>query len=442
MEKQQSIYDLVGVGIGPFNLGLAALLEKTPELNAVFFEKKGGFNWHEGMLLEGTTLQVPFFADLVSMADVTSPYSYLNYLQQHDRLYHFYFLEKFLIPRKEYNDYCRWAAHQLDSCRFGKAVEAVEYIGDQGEPCYQISVRDAQTQKIEVYYSRHVVMGIGSSPTVPSAFQPYMGESILHSAEYLRNKENILKKKSVTVVGSGQSAAEVFLDLLNEQEEYGYQLNWYTRSKGFFPMEYSKLGLEYFTPDYLDFFYRLPQEKKDEILPKQDLLYKGISATTIAAIFDKMYEKSIGNAELAIELRAMTEVAAVTPAENGWQLKCRQWVEDSEFDVDTEAIVFGTGYKSTLPAFLETMEDHLVRDDLGRLAITKDYKVGTAISTPNHLFIQNGEIHTHGVGAPDLGLGAFRNSIIINQLAGKEVYPSKPKGAFQSFRVKKPVMAY
>ncbi|MDQ7860076.1 SidA/IucD/PvdA family monooxygenase [Peribacillus frigoritolerans] len=131
--------------------------------------------------------------------------------------------------------------------------------------------------------------------------------------------------------------------MLNEQEEYGYQLNWYTRSKGFFPMEYSKLGLEYFTPDYLDFFYRLPQEKKDEILPKQDLLYKGISATTIAAIFDKMYEKSIGNAELAIELRAMTEVAAVTPAENGWQLKCRQWVEDSEFDVDTEAIVFWDG---------------------------------------------------------------------------------------------------
>ena len=55
MEKQQSIYDLIGIGIGPFNLGLAALLEKTPELNAVFFEKKGEFNWHEGMLLEGTT---------------------------------------------------------------------------------------------------------------------------------------------------------------------------------------------------------------------------------------------------------------------------------------------------------------------------------------------------------------------------------------------------
>ncbi|MGF1761750.1 lysine N(6)-hydroxylase/L-ornithine N(5)-oxygenase family protein, partial [Photobacterium sagamiensis] len=232
MEKQQSIYDVVGIGIGPFNLGLAALLEKTPELNAVFFEKKQEFNWHEGMLLEGTTLQVPFFADLVSMADVTSPYSYLNYLQQHDRLYHFYFLEKFLIPRKEYNEYCRWTANQLDSCYFGKAVEALEYIKDQEESFYQISVRDEKTQQIEVYYSRHIVMGIGSAPAVPSAFSPYMGESILHSADYLRSKENVLKKKSITVVGSGQSAAEVFEDLLNEQENHGYQLNWYTRSKG------------------------------------------------------------------------------------------------------------------------------------------------------------------------------------------------------------------
>ncbi|MDQ7860074.1 SidA/IucD/PvdA family monooxygenase [Peribacillus frigoritolerans] len=65
-----------------------------------FLRKKREFNWHEGMLLEGTTLQVPFFADLVSMADVTSPYSYLNYLQQHDRLYHFYFLEKILDSTK------------------------------------------------------------------------------------------------------------------------------------------------------------------------------------------------------------------------------------------------------------------------------------------------------------------------------------------------------
>ncbi|MGV2448398.1 UNVERIFIED_CONTAM: lysine 6-monooxygenase, partial [Bacillus sp. ATCC 13368] len=69
MVKQQTIYDVVGIGIVPFNLALAALLEQTPLMNIVFFEKNGEFNCHEGMLLEVTTLHEPFFADLVSMAD-------------------------------------------------------------------------------------------------------------------------------------------------------------------------------------------------------------------------------------------------------------------------------------------------------------------------------------------------------------------------------------
>ncbi len=29
-----------------------------------------------------------------------------------------------------------------------------------------------------------------------------------------------------------------------------YRLDWLTRSEGFFPMEYSKLGLQHFTPEY------------------------------------------------------------------------------------------------------------------------------------------------------------------------------------------------
>lgn len=52
--------DILGIGIGPFNLGLAALLFHHPEIKAVFLEKKPQFRWHEGLLLEGTTLQIPF----------------------------------------------------------------------------------------------------------------------------------------------------------------------------------------------------------------------------------------------------------------------------------------------------------------------------------------------------------------------------------------------
>ena len=87
--------DFIGIGLGPFNLSLAALLEGRPassqgqDLNYVFFEQKDAFSWHDGMLLPNTTLQVPFMADLVSMADPTSRFSFLNYLKQHDRLFGF-----------------------------------------------------------------------------------------------------------------------------------------------------------------------------------------------------------------------------------------------------------------------------------------------------------------------------------------------------------------
>lgn len=83
---------------------------------------------------------------------------------------------------------------------------------------------------------------------------------MFHSAEYLKRKPGGFKGKRVAVVGSGQSAAEVFYDLVGEDE--AEHVSWLTRSKGFFPMEYSNLGLEYFSPDYIDFFYQLPQWKK------------------------------------------------------------------------------------------------------------------------------------------------------------------------------------
>jgi L-lysine 6-monooxygenase (NADPH-requiring) len=36
-------------------------------------------------------IQVPFLADLVTLADPTSPYTFLNYLHEQGRLYRFYF---------------------------------------------------------------------------------------------------------------------------------------------------------------------------------------------------------------------------------------------------------------------------------------------------------------------------------------------------------------
>ena len=58
------------------------------------------------------------------------------------------------------------------------------------------------------------------------------------------------------------SAAEIFYDL--SQSRSG-KLHWFTRSTCFFPIDYSKLTLEMSTPDYIDYFYALPERKKETI---------------------------------------------------------------------------------------------------------------------------------------------------------------------------------
>src|SRR3546814_18342147 len=79
------------------------------------------------MLRSDATRLVPFLADLVSMADPTSRWSFLNHLKQTGRLYPFYIRESFYPLRKEYSDYCRWVAEQLDSVHFDSPVARIAH---------------------------------------------------------------------------------------------------------------------------------------------------------------------------------------------------------------------------------------------------------------------------------------------------------------------------
>ena len=90
-----TIYDFIGIGVGPFNLSLACLTAPLNEINGLFLDQNPGFDWHTGMMLESAHLQTPFMADLVTLADPTSRFSLLNYMKQKGKLYSFYIRESF-----------------------------------------------------------------------------------------------------------------------------------------------------------------------------------------------------------------------------------------------------------------------------------------------------------------------------------------------------------
>jgi lysine N6-hydroxylase len=420
-------FDFAAIGLGPFNLGLACLAEPVDGLDGVFLESREEFSWHPGMMLQDATLQVPFMADLVTMADPTSRYSFLSYLKQTGRLYPFYIRESFYPLRAEYDAYCRWAASQVEGVRFGRHVDRVEHDGE----AYVLTARrrDGST---ETYRAKRLVLGTGTRPHVPSAVSGLDGP-VIHSADYLTHKDELQRRASITVIGSGQSAAEVYLDLLEDIDSHGYELMWATRSPRFFPMEYTKLTLEMTSPEYTRHFQGLPAKTRDELLREQRALYKGISRDLVDAVFDTLYRKRV-HGDVPTRLLTNTElVDASWDADSGrYSLGMRHIELDEPLDLQTEGLVLATGYRAQVPAFVTGIAGRIRFDEQGRYDVAADYTID---HDDEEIYVQNAEEHTHGLIAPDLGMGAYRNSIIIRGMTGREVYPVEQHIAFQEFGV-------
>ncbi|MET7611574.1 SidA/IucD/PvdA family monooxygenase [Streptomyces seoulensis] len=421
LPEASPVLDFVGIGLGPFNLGLACLTEPIEELDGVFLDSKPDFEWHAGMFLDGAHLQTPFMSDLVTLADPTSPYSFLNYLKEKGRLYSFYIRENFYPLRVEYDDYCRWAANKLTSVRFSTTVTEVTY---------EDGVYAVHTDTGDTYRARHLVLGTGTPPYIPEACEG-LGGDFIHNSRYLANKAELQKKRSITLVGSGQSAAEIYYDLLSEIDVHGYRLNWVTRSPRFFPLEYTKLTLEMTSPEYIDYFHALPEDTRYRITAQQKGLFKGIDGELINEIFDLLYRKNLGG---PIQTRLLTNSSLNSAAyENGtYTLSLRQEEQGKDYELESEGLVLATGYQYREPEFLKPVRDRLRYDGHGNFDLGRNYAIDV---TGRGVFLQNAGVHTHSITSPDLGMGAYRNASIIRELLGSEYYPVEKTIAFQEFAV-------
>lgn len=421
------IYDLIGIGIGPFNLGLAALTKPVATLDTLFLDQSDEFNWHPGLMLDEVTLQVPFMADLVTMADPTSPFSFLNFMKHTGRLYKFYIRESFFIFRKEYNAYCRWVLGQLDNCLFSRQVVKVTYE----HPVYVVIAKDTKSGVLSTWHTYKLVLGTGTSPYIPAGIARKTLDKVIHTSGYLYRKDQLIKQRSVTLVGSGQSAAEIFQDLLPEVKN-GLQLNWFTRSERFFPLEnHTKLTLELTSPEYVDYFHALPAEQRKEVLARQNILFKGINSDLINQIYNSLYAMDLNEEEIKVALMANCRLNDIHVEENGtYCLHFTQAEQEKTFEINTDYVILATGYKYIEPEFLTGIASRIRRQADGNFDVQRNYTIDMA---GNEIFVQNAELHTHGISTPDLGMGAYRNSQIINQLTGRTVYAVEQKIAFQAF---------
>lgn len=422
-------FDFIAIGLGPLNLGLACLAAPLEGCNGLFLERKHEFSWHQGMLLDGTTLQNPFLADLVSMADPTSYFSYLNYCKQQGRLYTYYIRENWYLTRQEFNRYCKWAAEQLPNLRFAHDVQAIHY--DEQEGLYHVTGVRGPAGEPFLERARKLVIGIGGTPHFPACCEQTHSAPLIHTSSYLDHKQALQDCRRITVIGSGQSGAEIYHDLLRDSEHHRYELNWVTRAPRFFQMENAKLTLELITSDYGNYFYDLAPEIKTEILDDQRSIYNGINQSLITDIFALLDERShrqVPPTRLITNLAL--EQCEYIPESQQWQLNFVHTQLQQSYRYETDGLVLATGYHYHTPDFIQNIRERIRWNSAGRYVPSRSW----AIDHDNReIFVQNIGLHSHGLTNPDLGLACYRNSRLLRELTGHDHYPAEARVTFQDF---------
>ncbi|GAC01177.1 putative siderophore biosynthesis protein [Gordonia namibiensis NBRC 108229] len=421
--------DVLAIGCGPFNLGLAALASTVDDLDVLVVDSRDEFRWHPGLMFDEARLQVGFLSDLVTLVDPTHPMSFLNYMADTDRMYRFLVRENFYPTRVEYEAYLRWCIDRLDTLRWGTTVTEVTW--DDAADAFAVTIVSGGITSTVT--ARHVVVGVGTEPFVPDSLSSD-SSAVVHSSDYLYHQDKAHAADTVTVIGSGQSGAEIVIDLLEANLRGGPSVRWWTRTPWFAPLDFTKMSLEMTTPAYMDYFQSLPEEARDRIRPQHWQFHKGVSSDTLERVHELMYQRQLREKLNPVQLRISTEVDAIdTLADGKLRVRGRHLDTGTQLAHTTDMVIACTGYQPRPTPFLDPIDSRLHRDSRGRLVIGAAHQVEAEPALANRLFVANAEEHAVGVSAPNLDIGAVRNARILNAVTGREVYRLPKDTAFTAF---------
>ncbi|WP_409281677.1 lysine N(6)-hydroxylase/L-ornithine N(5)-oxygenase family protein [Pseudomonas defluvii] len=409
--------DVAGIGVGPFNLSLAALMVPQAQLNSCFFERRPRFDWHAGMMLPGTYMQTSYLKDMVTPVDPASRYGFLNYLVDKGRFYRFINAEYTNVRRVEYADYMRWVSEQLPNVAFSSDVQEVTFDGHD----FVIGFANRPSLK-----ARHIVVATGLLSHIPEWGRVLGGEHCQHSHGYMHAQHSLAGKR-VTVVGGGQSGAEIFLDVLSGRRGVVSELNWITRRANLEPLDETPFTNEYFSPDYVRAFYALPEADKRRLVVQQKLAGDGVSPVTLRELSQALYENEFLNTQ-AVPARILPQREVVAMQRHGghFQLTNHNGFNGARERLDADEVILATGYQQTLPKCIAALIPRLVHDQEGGLVLNQDYSAQWDGPASNRIYVQNAGRYTHGIADPQLSLAAWRSAVIINSIAEKPLYATTP----------------
>ncbi|MDA9557832.1 SidA/IucD/PvdA family monooxygenase [Vibrio sp.] len=412
--NNNGVYDFIGVGAGPFNLSIAALLDTQREVKSLFLEGRESFAWHPGLLLDNTNMQTMFLKDLVSGVCPESPYSFLSYLVKNKKFYRFLSTELNCISRHEFSDYLSWVSRALSNIQFSTRVEKVEYVGE----LFQVTTNQG------VYLTKHLCLGVGKVPFMPECTAPYRSKRVFHASE-IGLEERDFSGKKVAIIGGGQSGADIFLNVMRGRWGQPASLDWVSRRANFQPLDEAAFTNEYFTPEYVDTFYLLNPEVKASEVAAQKMTSDGITQACLLDIYRELYHRfDVLKEDKWIRLMPNRCLYSMAPSRNEseYTMNVCNALSQSQEQLDADIVILATGFQSMTPQCLQPIKEHIHFTPQGDFTLSPNFEVQWSHSASNKLFSLNTGMHSHGIAEPQLSLMAWRSAKVINQFMQKPLY--------------------
>lgn len=414
--------DVLGVGFGPSNLATAIAIEEAnrrlrPACSYCFVERQDGFVWHRDMLLPDSDMQISFIKDLVTLRDPTSPFSFINYLHEKGRLEAFINRKSFFPSRIEFNDYLRWAAARFeDGCRYGEEALSIKPEVSNDGVVRSLAVRTRTAGGEEIVRRTHdLVLAVGGAPQVPPAFADLPRDPrLFHSSRYLRAIAGLgLENRpgaTVAVVGAGQSAAEIALDLHGRFPEITIDMLF--RGSTLKPADDTPFVNEIFNPEFTDFVFAQPEERRRGIIAEfRDTNYAVIDADLLGRLYEILYQQRVlGDARLRLQGRI--EVAEAALDEGGVRMTVLDSGGGETATRRYDAVVLATGYERDIRHPLLAPLAQYLED----FAVERDYRLRARPEFRPRIHVQGFSEDTHGLSDTLLSVLAIRSQEIAVSL--------------------------
>lgn len=232
-----------------------------------------------------------------------------------------------------------------------------------------------------------------------------------------------LSGKRITVVGGGQSGADLFLNALRGEWGEAAEINWVSRRNNFNALDEAAFADEYFTPEYISGFSGLEEDIRHQLLDEQKMTSDGITADSLLTIYRELYHRfEVLRKPRNIRLLPSRSVTTLESSGPGWKLLMEHHLDQGRESLESDVVIFATGYRSALPQILPSLMPLITMHDKNTFKVRDDFTLEWSGPKENNIFVVNASMQTHGIAEPQLSLMAWRSARILNRVMGRDLF--------------------